>query len=202
MDAEKNDRVEEPISIYGYYSYADYLTWPIDLVAELIQGKMFKMAAAAPNRIHQRVSLKLSVKLYQFLEGKTCQVYEAPFDVRFPKDSKEDHRIFDVVQPDICVVCDPSILDDRGCIGAPDLIVEILSPVNSKLELKHKFDLYESREVKEYWIIQPEHQTVMIYTWVNGTYVPSHLFTTGDVIESEVVQGFKLDLEDFFSDIQ
>lgn len=202
MDAEKNDRVEEPNATYGYYSYADYLTWPMDLVAELIQGRLFKKAAAAPNRIHQRVSLKLSVKLYQFLEGKTCQVYEAPFDVRFPKDSKEDHRIFDVVQPDICVVCDPSILDQRGCIGSPDLIVEILSPGNSKLELKQKFDLYESREVKEYWIIQPEHQTMTIYTLVNGTYLPSRLFTTGDVIESQVVKGFKLDLEEFFSDIQ
>jgi Uma2 family endonuclease len=202
MDAEKNDRVEEPNATYGYYSYADYLTWPMDLVAELIQGRLFKKAAAAPNRNHQRVSLKLSVKLYQFLEGKTCQVYEAPFDVRFPKDSKEDHRIFDVVQPDICVVCDPSILDQRGCIGSPDLIVEILSPGNSKLELKQKFDLYESREVKEYWIIQPEHQTMTIYTWVNGTYLPSLLFTTGDVIESQVVKGFKLDLEEFFSDIQ
>lgn len=202
MDVEKNDRVEEPNATYGYYSYADYLTWPMDLVAELIQGRLFKKAAAAPNRIHQRVSLKLSVKLYQFLEGKTCQVYEAPFDVRFPKDSKEDHRIFDVVQPDICVVCDPSILDQRGCIGSPDLIVEILSPGNSKLELKQKFDLYESREVKEYWIIQPEHQTMTIYTWVNGTYLPSRLFTTGDVIESQVVKGFKLDLEEFFSDIQ
>jgi Uma2 family endonuclease len=202
MDAEKNDRVEEPNATYGYYSYADYLTWPMDLVAELIQGRLFKKAAAAPNRIHQRVSLKLSVKLYQFLEGKTCQVYEAPFDVRFPKDSKEDHQIFDVVQPDICVVCDPSILDDRGCIGSPDLIVEILSRGNSKLELKQKFDLYESREVKEYWIIQPEHQTMTIYTWVNGTYLPSRLFTTGDVIESQVVKGFKLDLEEFFSDIQ
>ena len=202
MDAEKNDRVEEPNATYGYYSYADYLTWPMDLVAELIQGRLFKKAAAAPNRIHQRVSLKLSVKLYQFLEGKTCQVYEAPFDVRFPKDSKEDHQIFDVVQPDICVVCDPSILDQRGCIGSPDLIVEILSPGNSKLELKQKFDLYESREVKEYWIIQPEHQTMTIYTWVNGTYLPSLLFTTGDVIESQVVKGFKLDLEEFFSDIQ
>ena len=201
MDAEKNDRVEEPNATYGYYSYADYLTWPMDLVAELIQGRLFKKAAAAPNRIHQRVSLKLSVKLYQFLEGKTCQVYEAPFDVRFPKDSKEDHQIFDVVQPDICVVCDPSILDQRGCIGSPDLIVEILSPGNSKLELKQKFDLYESREVKEYWIIQPEHQTMTIYTWVNGTYLPSRLFTTGDVIESQVVKGFKLDLEEFFSDI-
>lgn len=202
MDAEKNDRVEEPNATYGYYSYADYLTWPMDLVAELIQGRLFKKAAAAPNRIHQRVSLKLSVKLYQFLEGKTCQVYEAPFDVRFPKDSKEDHQIFDVVQPDICVVCDPSILDQRGCIGSPDLIVEILSPGNSKLELKQKFDLYESREVKEYWIIQPEHQTMTIYTLVNGTYLPSRLFTTGDVIESQVVKGFKLDLEEFFSDIQ
>ena len=202
MDAEKNDRVEEPNATYGYYSYADYLTWPMDLVVELIQGRLFKKAAAAPNRIHQRVSLKLSVKLYQFLEGKTCQVYEAPFDVRFPKDSKEDHRIFDVVQPDICVVCDPSILDQRGCIGSPDLIVEILSPGNSKLELKQKFDLYESREVKEYWIIQPEHQTMTIYTWVNGTYLPSRLFTTGDVIESQVLKGFKLDLEEFFSDIQ
>ena len=202
MDVEKNDRVEEPNATYGYYSYADYLTWPMDLVAELIQGRLFKKAAAAPNRIHQRVSLKLSVKLYQFLEGKTCQVYEAPFDVRFPKDSKEDHRIFDVVQPDISVVCDPSILDQRGCIGSPDLIVEILSPGNSKLELKQKFDLYESREVKEYWIIQPEHQTMTIYTWVNGTYLPSRLFTTGDVIESRVVKGFKLDLEEFFSDIQ
>lgn len=202
MDAEKNDRVEEPNATYGYYSYADYLTWPMDLVAELIQGRLFKKDAAAPNRIHQRVSLKLSVKLYQFLEGKTCQVYEAPFDVRFPNDSKEDHQIFDVVQPDICVVCDPSILDDRGCIGAPELIVEILSPGNSELELNHKYELYESSGVREYWIIHPEYHNLFIYTWVNGTYVPSRLFTAGDVIESQVVKGFKLDLEEFFSDIQ
>lgn len=202
MDSKKPDVVEEPNAAYGYYSYADYLTWPMDLVAELIHGKVFKKAAAAPNRIHQRVSLKLSVKLFQFLEGKTCQVYEAPFDVRFPKDSKEDHRIFDVVQPDLCVVCDPSKLDERGCIGAPDLIVEILSPGSSKLELKQKYELYESREVREYWIIHPEHQNLLIYTWVKGTYVPSQLFTAGDVIESEVVKGFKLDLEEFFSDIQ
>ncbi|MBM3425907.1 MAG: Uma2 family endonuclease [Bacteroidetes bacterium] len=202
MDSKKPDVVEEPNATYGHYSYADYLTWPMDLVAELIQGKVFKKAAAAPNRIHQRVSLKLSVNLFQFLEGKTCQVYEAPFDVRFPKDSKEDHRIFDVVQPDLCVVCDPSKLDERGCIGAPDLIVEILSPGSSKLELKHKYELYESRGVREYWIIHPEHQNLLIYTWVNGTFVPSHLYTTGDLVESKVVDGFKLDLEEFFSDIQ
>ena len=202
MDAEKNDRVEEPNATYGYYSYADYLTWPMDLVAELIHGKIFKKAAAAPKRIHQKVASKLNFKLYQFLEGKICQVYPAPFDVRFPIDSKEDHEIFDVVQSDICVVCDPSILDDRGCIGAPELIVEILSPGNSKLELNHKYELYESSGVREYWIIHPEYLNLLIYTWVNGTYVPSRLFTAGDVIESQVVKGIKLDLEEFFSDIQ
>ena len=83
-----------------------------------------------------------------------------------------------------------------------DLIVEILSPGSSKLELKHKYELYESRGVREYWIIHPEHQNLLIYTWVNGSYIPSYLFTTGDVIESEVVKGFNLDLEEFFSDIQ
>jgi Uma2 family endonuclease len=202
MDDEKINRVEEPSIAYGHYSYADYLTWPVDLVAELIQGKMFKKAAAAPKRIHQKVASKLNFKLYQFLEGKMCQVYPAPFDVRFPIDSKEDHRIFDVVQPDLCVVCDPSKLDERGCIGAPDLIIEILSPGSTKLELKHKFELYESRGVLEYWIIHPEHQNLLIYTWVEGTYVPSLLFTTGDTIESTVIKGFKLDLEEFFSDIQ
>ena len=202
MDDEKNTRVEELSIAYGHYSYADYLTWPVDLVAELIQGKMFKKAAAAPKRIHQKVASKLNFKLYQFLEGKMCQVYPAPFDVRFPIDSKEDHRIFDVVQPDLCVVCDPSKLDERGCIGAPELIIEILSPGSTKLELKHKFELYESRGVLEYWIIHPEHQNLLIYTWVEGTYVPSHLFTTGDIIESTVIKGFKLDLEEFFSDIQ
>ncbi len=202
MDSKKPDLVEEPNATYGHYSYADYLTWPMDLVAELIQGKMFKKAAAAPNRIHQRVSLKLSVKLYQFLEGKMCQVYPAPFDVRFPIDSKEDHKIFDVVQPDLCVVCDPSKLDERGCIGAPELIIEILSPGSTKLELKHKFELYESRGVLEYWIIHPEYHNLLIYTWVEGTYIPSRFFTAGDIIGSHAVKGFILDLEEFFSDIQ
>jgi Uma2 family endonuclease len=202
MDAEKNDRVEEPNATYGYYSYADYLTWPMDLVAELIHGKIFKKAAAAPKRIHQKVASKLNFKLYQFFEGKICQVYPAPFDVRFPIDSKEDHEIFDVVQPDLCVVCDPAKLDERGCIGAPDLIIEILSPGSTKLEIKHKYELYESRGVREYWIIHPEYHNLFIYTWVNGTYVPSRLFTAGDVIESTVIKGFKLHLEEFFSDIQ
>jgi Uma2 family endonuclease len=202
MESENQHTVNEPDIEYGVYSYADYLTWQFDEVVELIKGKIFKKAAAAPKRIHQRVALKLASKLYQFLEGKKCQAYIAPFDVRFPKGSKEDHNIHDVVQPDICVICDPEKLDDRGCIGAPDLIVEILSQGNSKTELQHKFKLYESHGVGEYWIIHPEHQDLMIYTLVDDKYVPSRLLTSGDVVESTVLEGFRLDLEEFFKDIE
>jgi len=100
------------------------------------------------------------------------------------------------------VICDPEKLDDRGCIGAPDLIVEILSPGNSKTELKHKFELYESNGVREYWIVHAETQNLLIYSLSNGKYVPSLLFTSGDVVEPRVIQGFKLDLEEFFGDIE
>ena len=202
MESEKESTVNEPDIQYGYYSYADYLTWQFDVTVELIKGKIFKKAAAAPKRIHQKVSLKLASRLLVYLERKTCQVYDAPFDVRFTKGSKDDKKIHDVVQPDICVICDPEKLDDRGCIGAPDLIVEILSPGNSKTELKHKYELYETHGVKEYWVIHPEHQDLLIYTLADGRYVPSPLLTSGDVVESIAVPGFVLDLEEFFKDIE
>jgi len=202
MNTKKPDTVKEPDLEYSNYSYADYLTWQMDEVVELIKGKIFKKAAAAPRRIHQQISIKLSAKLYYFLENKPYQVYDAPFDVRFPTSSQEDKKIHDVVQPDICVICDPEKLDERGCIGAPDLIVEILSPGNSKTELRHKFELYESNRVREYWIIHAETQDLLIYSLIDGKYVPSRLFTSGDMVESRVIEGFKLDLEEFFEDIE
>jgi Uma2 family endonuclease len=202
VEVKKPDTVNEPDLEYGNYSYADYLKWQMEEVVELIKGKIFKKAAAAPKRIHQKVSGELFLRLGNFLKGQKCQVYSAPFDVRFPKASKADHKIHDVVQPDICVVCDPAKLDERGCIGAPDLIVEILSPGNSKTELKHKFELYESNGVREYWIIHAETQDLLIYRLTDGKYVPSLLLTSGDVAESHVLKGFKLDLEEFFGDIE
>jgi len=202
MESENESTVNEPDIQYGYYSYADYLTWQFDVTVELIKGKIFKKVAAAPKRIHQRVSIKLAAKLYNFLEGHRCQVYDAPFDVRFTKGSKDDKKIHDVVQPDICVICDPEKLDDRGCIGAPDLIVEILSPGNSKVELQNKYQLYEENGVKEYWVIYPEQHTLFIYTLIENKYQPSRLLTSGDVVESEAVPGFTLDLEEFFRDIE
>jgi Uma2 family endonuclease len=106
-----------------------------------------------------------------------------------------------VVQPDICVICDKTKLDEFGCIGAPDLIVEILSPGNNKKELQNKYEVYEESGVKEYWIIQPYELTLMIYTLVNKKYIPSKLFTSGDIVESKCIKGFKLDLEEIFSNL-
>ncbi len=202
MNNKKPDAVHEPDLEYTNHSYADYLTWQMREVVELIRGKVFKKAAAAPGRIHQKISGALFLRLGNFLRGEKCQIYSAPFDVRFPEKSKADTRIHNVVQPDICVICDPEKLDERGCIGVPDLIVEILSPGNSIVELKYKFNLYESNGVREYWIIHPETQDLLIYSLVDGKYIPSRLFTSGDVVKSMVLDGFTLDLEEFFGDME
>ena len=201
MEAENKNLLNEPSTSYkGKYSYADYLTWQLDEMVEIIKGRLFKMTAA-PSRIHQKVSLKLASSLLQFLHGKTCEVYTAPFDVRLPKTSTRNEEIYTVVQPDICVICDKDKLDDAGCIGAPDLIVEVLSPGNNQKELQHKYEVYQESGVKEYWVIQPIEQTLLIYTLQNGRYASSRLMTSGDVVTSSVLPGFSLDLEDFFLDM-
>jgi Uma2 family endonuclease len=203
MEKEKaKSLVNEPDLSYGRYTYADYLSWDIEEMVELIKGKVFKRAAAAPSRIHQRVTGNLLTELNMFLKGKTCQAYSAPLDVRLPVKSKKDDKIYTVVQPDICVVCDLNKLDDRGCIGAPDLIVEVLSPGNKQLELQHKYEVYEVSGVKEYWLMDALGNTLLIYTLVQGSYQSSRLLTTGDRAKSSAVVGFELDLKSFFADIK
>jgi Uma2 family endonuclease len=196
-DENKNNQLEEPFTEYGRYTYADYLTWEIDGMVELIKGRVFKQAAA-PKMIHQAISANVTSKLFYFLEKKTCSVFAAPFDVRLPVNSKKDEDITTVVQPDICVICDPKKIDEAGCIGAPDLVVEILSPGNSKKELKFKYEVYEESGVKEYWIIQPEMENVLVYTLKEGKYFASRLFTRGDVVKSSCIEGFELFLEEVF----
>ena len=185
----------------GLYTYADYLTWEFDERVELIKGKIFRMGEDAPKRIHQKISGVISYLLYAYLKGKPWEIYFAPFDVRLPVKSKRNEDIDTVVQPDICVICDPAKLDDAGCIGAPDLIVEILSPGNNRKELRNKYEVYEESGVSEYWIIHPDEQTVLIYTLKEGKYQPSRLFTSGDIVESKCIEGFKLNLEEVFSDL-
>lgn len=193
------NKVEEPNLEYGgLYTYADYLKWTIEERFEIIKGKLFKMSPA-PKRMHQELSGKLFNKMYNYLEKHPCNIYAAPFDVRLPVKSKKNDKIYTVVQPDICVICDREKLDDLGCIGGPDLVVEILSKGNSKKELQHKYEVYEESGVREYWIVQPDFENIMIYTLVNGAYVPSKLFTRGDIISSKVIEGFSLDLDEYFA---
>lgn len=198
MDSEKPHTVKEPDIEYGRYSYADYLTWEMDEMVELIKGKVFKRDVAAPMMSHQRISVRLTTAFFNFLDGKSCQVFHAPFDVRLPVKSKRNQDIDTVVQPDLCVICDPAKLDDAGCIGAPDLVVEILSPGNNKRELKNKYEVYEESGVKEYWVIHPNEQTLLIYSLTDGKFQASKLFTSGDFAESVCVPGMRIDLEKLF----
>lgn len=161
---EEKSLLKEPDITYGRHTYADYLTWEMEEMVELIKGKVFRKAAAAPRRIHQKLAGNLYTELNLFLKGKKCEAYIAPFDVRLPVSSKKDDKVHTVVQPDVCVVCDPEKLDERGCIGAPDLVVEVLSPGNKQLELQHKYEVYEESGIKEYWLLDPEGQTLLIYT--------------------------------------
>ncbi|NHE56947.1 Uma2 family endonuclease [Cyclobacterium plantarum] len=194
------DKVKEPFSAYGRYSYADYLSWQLDEMVELIRGKVFRQAAA-PRRIHQGLTVALVTRIHGFLKGGSCKVYTAPFDVRLPVSSRKHTDIDTVVQPDLCVVCDPEKLDELGCVGAPDLIVEILSPGNNKKELQLKYEVYEASGVKEYWVIHPDERTLLIYTLESGKYRPSRLFTLGDEVKSQVFSGFVLDLDEVFGEL-
>ena len=182
------------------YSYADYLRWEFDERLELIKGKIFTMSPA-PDTRHQEISGKISNAIFNYLENKPCKIFTAPFDVRLPRRSKEDKEIITVLQPDICIICDLTKIDRRGCIGAPDLVVEILSPGNNRKELKNKFEVYEESRVSEYWIIHPEEKTFLKYILdETGKFQPSYLLTVGDEVITKVLPGFVLNLDYVFAE--
>jgi Uma2 family endonuclease len=181
------------------YSYADYLTWVFTERVELIKGMILKMSPA-PNRFHQKVSSRISSRIERFLYKKPCQMYYAPFDVRFPKkkQNQENQDIYTVVQPDLCVICDESKLDDKGCIGAPDLIIEILSSSNSKHDLVTKKRLYEENGVLEYWVVYPYEKVIMKYVLQNQKYTLESEYTEEDIIQTAILPGFELKMDDIF----
>ncbi len=164
----------------GSYSYADYLVWQLKERVEIIKGKIMAMSPS-PNRLHQRISMKLTKAFLDVFSGHQCELYVAPFDVRFPD---KNGNVKTVVQPDLCVICDPSKLDERGCLGAPDLVVEILSPGNSKREMKDKYNLYQEQGVSEYWVVRPEEQNIHIYVLKDGQYIGIAPVVEGDTITS------------------
>jgi len=192
--------VKEP-DLSGTYSYADYLSWTWSEMTELIDGKIFKMSPA-PTSMHQKVSMELSRQISSFLLGKKCQVFAAPFDVRLPTNvkSKQHKEITTVVQPDLCVICDANKIDENGCLGAPDWIIEILSKYSSDRDLGQKFDVYEKAGVGEYWVVHPSEQTLLVYVLQDGQYKTTRRpYVRGDKVKSVTLSGLQVNLDFVFS---
>lgn len=193
----------DQLSMDGIYSYADYLTWRFEERVELIKGKIFKMSPA-PSRKHQAVAMSLVRPISQYFRGNPCQAYFAPFDVRLidskKKKKKSNQEIHSVVQPDICVICDPEKLDDHGCMGAPDWIIEILSPGNNKKEVDDKFRLYEENGVREYWVVYPSEQHVLVFDLVDEKYQLRKIYTGEDAAPVGIFDDFEINLQEVFED--
>ncbi|HOZ95496.1 MAG TPA: Uma2 family endonuclease [Niabella sp.] len=179
------------------YTYADYLTWRFDDRVELIKGKLFILSPAPAER-HQRISGKIHGEFFLYFKQQSCNLYAAPFDVRLTKNKGSDQEITTVVQPDICVICDQNKIDERGCLGAPDLVVEIVSPATIKKDLNEKFNLYEENEVKEYWVVMPDSNAINQYVLIDNKYELRDTFYKNQRIDSTIFEGMLIPLEDIF----
>lgn len=194
----EDQEVKEPEVLYHkHYTYADYLEFTFDYMVEIIKGKIFKMSPA-PSSFHQVVSRNIGGILYNYLKGKKCQFFVAPFDVILPVEDKDFMQSDRVVQPDVVVICDPSKIRDRGCFGVPDWIIEILSPHTTKKDLQDKFDLYEESGVLEYWIIDPKGYTVEVFVLQNKRYNRITTYVNDDIVPCHVLNGFTIDLKEVF----
>jgi len=178
------------------YTYADYLEWEGPERYQLINGEVFQMAS--PTVSHQGVLMELSLQFGNWLRGKPCQVFAAPLDVRlFPKKDKSDNT---VVQPDLLVVCDKNKLSKGSVDGAPDLVIEIVSPSNTHSEIFLKFQYYLKAGVREYWVIDPEKKKVQVNIYDNGHYL-STTYGKSDHIAVTVLPGLNIALEDLWARI-
>ena len=188
------------LDVNGTYTYADYLLWRFKEQVELLQGKLFKMSPA-PREIHQRVLNEINFELMSFFRNKTCRVYPAPFDVRIPAKGAKgttDNQIYTIVQPDLCVVCDLEKIDGSGCVGAPDLVVEILSPSNSRKDLKDKYEIYQEAGVPEYWIVDADDKAIYRYVLEGDTYIGLPPVSEGDVFHSRKFPEMEIDTKLIF----
>jgi Uma2 family endonuclease len=152
-----------------YHTYGDYLTWPDDIRCELVDGVAYMMSPS-PNRVHQEITGEIYFQARSALEGSRCRAYIAPFDVRLPKGTEADDKVDTVVQPDVLVICDESKLDDRGARGAPDWVVEVLSPATAAHDQTVKLAAYERAGVPEVWFVHPTDVVVTVYRLAGATY--------------------------------
>lgn len=187
------------LDLKGTYSYADYLLWQFSERVELIKGKIFKISPA-PSSSHQDILMNLTITFNKVFSKTPCKLYFAPLDVRLInyKESTPENKIMSVVQPDLCVICDRSKVDIKGCLGSPDLVVEILSIGNSKKEMDTKFDLYQENKVLEYWIVDPFQKTILIYVLENERYIGMKPYLIDSKIISPTFPKLKVSVKKVF----
>jgi Uma2 family endonuclease len=179
------------------FTYADYKDWELAVGEryELIYGEAFAMAG--PNTRHQAVLVELSSQFRVYLRGKPCQVFPAPYDVRlFYEENESDDT---VVQPDIMVICDKNKIGPEGCRGAPDLVIEILSPSNTAIEMERKFSLYQEAGVREYWIVDSKNNTIRVHCFQDSA-VLTNTYKSADTVPVTVLPGFSIELEQVFAE--
>ena len=186
-----------PLPQERWYSYADLLAWDEDIRYELYDG--LPMAMASPTDVHQEISGELHWQLENYLRGKPCRVYYSPLDVRlFERDGDRPEAVDTMVEPDISVICDLDKLDEIGCKGAPDLVIEILSPSTTRHDRFTKFNLYQQAGVREYWIVDPASQSVQVFVLEGGYYVAKDFGAVGDKIRVNVLEDCSIDLSQVF----
>jgi Uma2 family endonuclease len=180
------------------YSYKDYLTWDDKLRYEAFDGKVYAMSPA-PTPKHQSVLTELMVEFGAFLRGKQCRVFSSPIDVcLFSDKDTSDEDIKDWVQPDLAVVCNPDKIGDKRITGAPDLIVEILSPSTAKVDRVLKYSKYEQAGVREYWIVDPLHETVEVFLLEDSSYIRGGVYTKDEEIPVSIFEDFFVNLSHVF----
>ncbi|MDR1702800.1 MAG: Uma2 family endonuclease [Sporomusaceae bacterium] len=181
-----------------FYTYGDYCKFNDDKRREIINGVIYLMTA--PNDEHQEILGGLFNEFYNYLKGKKCVVRVAPYDVRLPKEGETKETVSTIVQPDIVVVCDKNKRDRKGCFGAPDLVIEILSPSTSKRDLIEKFALYQEHGIREYWIVNPAHQFITRFSFdeAQKKYNQAEQFFNDDTIIPVIFPDFIIKLADVF----
>ena len=186
-----------PLPREARYTFADALEWPEEERIELIDGNPVMMAP--PKRIHQEVSREIVRQISNYLLGKKCRVYPAPFAVRlFEQAGDHPEDVDTMLEPDITVVCDPDKLDDVGCKGAPDMVIEILSPSTAKHDRNTKFRLYQRAGVREYWIVDPDTKTVQVHLLEEGQYHSPVVYIDKSAVPVGIWDDFSIDLSQVF----
>ncbi len=201
QEDSKIDESNEPTIDYNkVYTYGDYLKLEIDEMVEIIRGKIFRMSPA-PRINHQTINGNIYYRLRQQLAGETCMIFNAPVDIVLPIDNKKRNKSTTIVQPDICVICDASIIEDKAVFGVPDFVIEIVAGKDVKRDAQYKYSVYEEAGVGEYWIVFGEMRFVEVFILENGKYQRLNAFSEDDIIPVKTLPGLSISIDDIFEGV-